>query len=120
MLAFGAVCLAAFRVGLNVSDSQVTNVGYAGVVGAERIVDGFALYGGHDIAHLNTYGPANYLAYVPFVLAFPLPGGVGFERGETVALGQPTEVEVGEQLTRHLVRRQVALEPVTVLAGLEA
>ena len=38
----GVVFLAAFRVGLNVTDSNVIDVGYAGVIGADRIVDGDA------------------------------------------------------------------------------
>ena len=35
----------AFRVALNVVDSNVIDVGYAGVIGADRIVDGDQLYG---------------------------------------------------------------------------
>jgi hypothetical protein len=39
------VFLAGFRVGLNVQTSNVIDVGYAGVIGAHRLVDGQAPYG---------------------------------------------------------------------------
>jgi Glycosyltransferase family 87 len=76
-LAVGLVFLAAFRVGLNVVDSNVIDVGYAGVVGADRIVDGDPLYGAgfsDDVEHGDTYGPVNYLLYVPFEQALPWSG----------------------------------------------
>jgi hypothetical protein len=62
------VFLVGFRVGLNVTNSNVIDVGYAGVIGADKIVHGKPLYGGwpHDNAYGDTYGPVNYLAYVPF------------------------------------------------------
>ena len=68
-LAVGLVFLVAFRAGLDVVDSNVIDVGYAGVVGADRIVDGDSLYGpgfASDLEHGDTYGPVAYLAYVPF------------------------------------------------------
>ena len=40
LLAAGAVFLTGFRLGLNVADSNVIDVGYSGVIGAERIVHG--------------------------------------------------------------------------------
>jgi hypothetical protein len=76
-LALGLVFLAAFRVGLNVVDSNVIDVGYAGVVGADRIVDGDPLYGegfSDDVEHGDTYGPLNYLLYVPFEQGLPWSG----------------------------------------------
>ena len=67
-LALGVVLLIGFRVALNVTDSNVADIGYAGVIGAQRIVQGKSLYGsypaGHE--HADTYGPVNYEAYVPF------------------------------------------------------
>ena len=56
---------------LNV-DSRVIDVGYAGVVGADRILDGTIPYGNMpaDVGTGDTYGPLNYLLYVPFVLMF--------------------------------------------------
>jgi hypothetical protein len=73
-LALGVVFLLGFRIALNVTDSNVIDVGYAGVIGAQRIVDGKPLYGSYpsDNEHGDTYGPVNYEAYVPFqqVLGF--------------------------------------------------
>ncbi len=67
-LAVGVVFLIGFRVGLNLTDSNVIDVGYAGVVGAQRIVHDRPLYGGYpsDNEHGDTYGPVNYETYVPF------------------------------------------------------
>jgi hypothetical protein len=75
-LAVGLVFLLGFRVGLNVTDSNVIDVGYAGVIGAQRIVDGKSLYGGYpsDNEHGDTYGPVNYEAYVPFEQIFGWSG----------------------------------------------
>ena len=72
-MAIGLVLLVAFRVGLNLADSNVIDVGYASVVGADRIVHGDELYVSNDV-HGDTYGPVNYLAYVPFELLFPWEG----------------------------------------------
>jgi hypothetical protein len=60
---------------LNV-DSRVIDVGYAGVVGADRIIDGTVPYGNMpaDVGTGDTYGPLNYLLYVPFVLMFGFSG----------------------------------------------
>ena len=68
-VALGLAFLVTFRIGLNVADSNVIDVGYAGVVGADRIVDGDQLYGegfSDDVERGDTYGPVNYLFYVPF------------------------------------------------------
>jgi glycosyl transferase family 87 len=76
-LAVGLVFLVAFRVGLDVVDSNVIDVGYAGVVGADRIADGDSLYGpgfASDLEHGDTYGPVSYLTYVPFEQALPWSG----------------------------------------------
>jgi hypothetical protein len=78
-LAIAAVFLIAFRVTLNVADSGVIDVGYAGVIGADRITSGEAIYGESafpdDNPYGDTYGPANYYAYVPFELVLPWSGG---------------------------------------------
>jgi hypothetical protein len=60
-------------VGIGTVDSHIVDVGLAGVVGADRIEHGQELYtrGG---GHLDTYGPLNYLAYVPFELIWPYRG----------------------------------------------
>ncbi len=75
-LAIGVVFLLGFRIALNVTDSNVIDVGYAGVIGAERIAHYEPLYGGYpsDNEHGDTYGPANYEAYVPFEQIFGWSG----------------------------------------------
>jgi hypothetical protein len=95
LLLGAAVFLAGFRIGLNAEASNVIDVGYAGVIGAERIVHGQSPYGHmpaegvlkacgpadadgeiRDRIQANgrcetanergdTYGPVSYLAYVP-------------------------------------------------------
>ena len=76
-LALALILLVAFRVGLNVVDSNVIDVGYAGVIGADRIADGDGLYGpgfSGGVEHGDTYGPLTYLTYVPFEQALPWSG----------------------------------------------
>jgi len=99
LLAAVTVFTIGFRIGLNIRDGNVIDVGYAGVIGADRIVSGQAPYGHfpaetvngktlkacgpadsegnvHDRVQTNgrcesinpegdTYGPVNYLSYVP-------------------------------------------------------
>jgi hypothetical protein len=72
-LAVALVMLVGFRVALNVTDSSVNDVGYASVVGADRIVHGEELYTDNEV-HGDAYGPLNYLAYVPFEALFPWSG----------------------------------------------
>jgi hypothetical protein len=76
-LAVGLLFLAGFRIGLNVTDSNVIDVGYASVVGADRIADGDSLYEGEfprDLRNGDTYGPVTYLAYLPFEQALRWSG----------------------------------------------
>jgi hypothetical protein len=104
LLAAAAVFLSGFRIGLNLEGSNVIDVGYSGVVGAHRIVNGEMPYG-HMPAQGNlkacgpadaegeireriqtngrcessnergdTYGPVSYLAYVPGFLALGWSG----------------------------------------------
>jgi hypothetical protein len=76
-LGLALVFLVGFRVALNVVDSSVIDVGYAGVIGADHITHGKGLYDGKfpsDNGHGDTYGPINYVAYVPFELVFPWKG----------------------------------------------
>jgi hypothetical protein len=103
--AAAAVFLVGFRVGLNVEAPRgVIDVGLAGVVGADRILDGEAPYGNMPqrgslepcgpadaegdirlriqtngrceaaIERGDTYGPVSYLAYVPAVVVFDWSG----------------------------------------------
>jgi Glycosyltransferase family 87 len=86
VLVVGLVALLLLRAALNVLDtgdrtyvgfgtigSHVVDVGLAGVIGADRIEHGQQLYtrGG---GHLDTYGPLNYLVYVPFEAIWPYHG----------------------------------------------
>ncbi len=94
------VFLAGFRVGLNVRASNVIDVGYSGVIGADRIWHGQSPYGhfpqeddlkkcgpGDSAGEVrdrvqqngrcetanplgDTYGPVSYLAYIPGYLLF--------------------------------------------------
>ena len=76
-LALAVVFLVAFRIGLNVVESNVIDVGLAGVIGADRIADGDELYGpGFDdeVERGDTYGPVTYLLYVPFEQVMPWSG----------------------------------------------
>lgn len=75
-LAVALVFLIGFRVGLNVTNSNVIDVGYSGVIGAHKLVEGEPLYGDWpaDNAHGDTYGPVNYVAYVPFERIFGWSG----------------------------------------------
>ena len=96
--------LTGFRLGLNNQDSNILDVGYASVVGADRILDGRAPYGtmprdigepcggyrsgGEPVGHVqptngrcespvstgDTYGPTVYLIYVPAVAVFGWSG----------------------------------------------
>jgi hypothetical protein len=78
VLAIAAIALACGRVALNVADSRVIDVGVAGVIGADRIADGEPLYEGGFSNGIDlrgdVYGPANYLAYVPFEQLWPWDG----------------------------------------------
>jgi hypothetical protein len=104
VLLAATVFLAGFRVGLNVEASNVIDVGYAGVIGAQRIVSqGESPYGhmpndrGKECGEADadgyvreriqtngrcesandrgdTYGPVTYLGYVPGFLAFGWSG----------------------------------------------
>lgn len=75
-LLIAALFLMGFRVGLNMADSGAIDVGYASVVGADRIAHGEAIYGNfpEDVSEGDTYGPVNYYAYVPFERIWPWSG----------------------------------------------
>ena len=71
-----AVFLLGVRCGLNLVGSNVIDVGYASVVGADRFGAGEPVYG-HlppDISRGDTYGPVLYYAYVPFEALWPWSG----------------------------------------------
>ncbi|MDE3130906.1 MAG: hypothetical protein KGL16_07100, partial [Acidobacteriota bacterium] len=75
-LAIALIFLIGFRIGLNVTNSNVIDVGYAGVIGADKIVHGVPLYGHWPADNMagDTYGPINYFAYVPFRMIFGWSG----------------------------------------------
>src|ERR1700742_4765886 len=75
-LVIAVLFLMGVRVGLNVANAGAIDVGYAGVVGADKIVHGEPIYNNFpaDIHSGDTYGPVNYLAYVPFELIWPYSG----------------------------------------------
>jgi hypothetical protein len=92
-LAAATVFLGGFRIGLNLSDSNVIDVGYSGVIGAQRIASGDTPWGHFPVevgkpcsgpvngtypyriqangrceaadVHGDTYGPVAYEAYLP-------------------------------------------------------
>jgi hypothetical protein len=95
LLAAATVFVAGFRVGLNIRESNVIDVGYAGVIGAQRIVSGQSPYGHFPVEDSrkpcgpvdregeireriqangrcesandrgDTYGPVAYITYLP-------------------------------------------------------
>lgn len=69
LLVVACVAIAGLRIGLTVDGGNVIDVGYACVSGARLELAGTAPWGNmpDDVARGDTYGPANYLAYVPAV-----------------------------------------------------
>jgi Glycosyltransferase family 87/Malate synthase len=74
LLAVGAVLLLLLRAGFGVTESHILDISVAGVIGADRIEHGLPLYVDNDY-HGDTYGPVNYLMYVPFELVSPYKQG---------------------------------------------
>jgi hypothetical protein len=77
LMTTAVVALIVLRLVGNLADSGVIDVGYAGVVGADKITDAKPIYDDSfpaDNPTGDTYGPANYFAYVPFELALPWSG----------------------------------------------
>ena len=78
-LTIAVVLLAVFRIGFNIVDSQVIDIGFANVVGADRIADGKGVYDGQFtplIDRGDSYGPVSYLSYIPFEQVLPWDGGL--------------------------------------------
>ena len=69
VLVAGIVLLGGLRIGLDLTEGKVGDVGYASAIGATRIQTHQPLYkdSGKDEPHFDTYGPVNYLAYDPFM-----------------------------------------------------
>jgi hypothetical protein len=66
----GVIVLMALRIALSFADSHTFDVARAGVIGAARIEQGLPLYV-YNNHYGDTYGPVNYLMYVPFQHLFP-------------------------------------------------
>ena len=104
LIVAATIFLSGFRIGLDLSDSMVIDVGYSGVIGAHRIADGRVPYGhfpdgsgrrcgpedrdGRVVLHVqengrcekqnehgDTYGPVAYEAYLPGFALFGWDGG---------------------------------------------
>jgi len=71
------VFILGFRCGLNVVGSNVIDVGYASVIGADHFGSGQPVYGHFPLDNQrgDTYGPVLYYAYVPFEQLLPWRGG---------------------------------------------
>jgi hypothetical protein len=82
LLVTGIVLLASLHVTYMATEGKVIDVGIAGVIGADRLAHGEDVYTEEFSEGLppsgdvrgDVYGPANYLSYVPFELAFPWSG----------------------------------------------
>jgi hypothetical protein len=74
LLVGGVVVLLGLRLAFGLADSQIFDISTAGVVGADRIEHGLQLYQDNQY-HGDTYGPVNYLMYIPFELAEPYKPG---------------------------------------------
>jgi hypothetical protein len=86
LLACGVVVLLALRIAFGVAESQTFDISTAGVIGADRIEHGLPLYQDNE-AHGDTYGPVNYLMYVPFELVKPYePGTTGGDAARPATL----------------------------------
>jgi hypothetical protein len=75
-LRFATVFVLGVRTGLNVIGSNVIDVGYASVIGADHISAGEGVYGHFPLDNQrgDTYGPVLYYAYVPFEALLPWSG----------------------------------------------
>ena len=84
VLMIGLAVLIGGRIGVSLGAHEPIDVGYASVIGADRINHGLPLYVDND-QHGDTYGPVNYLAYVPFEMIFPWDGEWNFVPAAHVA-----------------------------------
>jgi hypothetical protein len=81
----GVLLLLGLRIAFGVTSSGTVDISTAGVVGADRIMHGLPLYVDNS-AHGDTYGPVNYLMYVPWELLFPYkPPAADAARAATLA-----------------------------------
>ena len=84
-LLLGVAGLIALRIAFGVTLSGTFDISTASVIGADRIEHGLPLYV-DNAAHGDTYGPVDYLLYVPFELILPFkPPGADAARAATLA-----------------------------------
>jgi hypothetical protein len=74
-LALLVVTLVAMRIGFTILGSTTFDISAAGVVGADRVEHGLELYVFNDV-YGDTYGPINYISYIPAELVFPVTTGI--------------------------------------------
>jgi hypothetical protein len=67
-------------------DSNTFDVSAAGVIGADRVAHGLPLYVDNEY-HGDTYGPINYISYIPAELVFPWSPGEPFADAARLATG---------------------------------
>jgi hypothetical protein len=70
VLVLGLVALVVGRIIVTLHPVGVLDVATASVLGAYKILHGQSIYY-YSLGHGDTYGPLNYLAYVPFELIWP-------------------------------------------------
>jgi hypothetical protein len=70
VLVIGLAALVAGRIYVNLNPVGVIDVATASALGAYKILHGQSIYY-YSLGHGDTYGPLNYLAYVPFELIWP-------------------------------------------------
>ena len=70
VLVVGLVALVAARIVITLHPSGVLDVATASVLGAYKILHGQSIYY-YSLGHGDTYGPINYLVYVPFEWIWP-------------------------------------------------
>jgi hypothetical protein len=70
VLGLGLIALVVARIVVALHPAGVIDVGTASVLGAYKILHGQSIYF-PSIGHPDTYGPINYLAYVPFEWLWP-------------------------------------------------
>ena len=82
-LAIGVLVLAAGRIALNLIDSHVIDIGVAGVIGADRIVDGEPLYRGRLLGRARPQGRRLRTGELPLLRSLrarvPVGWGLGCE-----------------------------------------
>jgi len=129
-LLVATLALIGFRIALNVINSNVIDVGYAGVIGSHRLLHGHTLYGTwpSDNSNGNTYGPATVTHHLTLYRA--LSGALVFGAGTVqwawgLDVNHDTQPDVGptspdvrmQQATVNLFA-DMGVQPATLISGL--